>query len=216
MLRLRRWRKRRRHGWIWWDPVIALFIAAASIGLALDEARESTARSGLSTAARQAALPEAGAPPSSQESKVQERVQLVSPPPPGPPREIRLSPPFDIIDARTFVSGDWAVTLPDIEGPEREAVCVNAQGRFFACGLAARAALNNALRRNGAVCRTRAAVNAERVLADCGVEGGDLALALVRQGWARPVSGAPPELEEARRAAEAQSAGMWNGGWRIR
>jgi endonuclease YncB( thermonuclease family) len=127
-----------------------------------------------------------------------------------------LNAPFGIIDAMTFSSGPWAIMLADVRGPDREAICFNSAQRLFACGLAARAALNNTLKKHSVRCETRQVLNAERVVATCATPEGDLAMLLARQGWVRPDRSTRPDLMEAARAAEEGQLGLWNGGWRIR
>ncbi len=158
-----------------------------------------------------AGAPDAGAP------KPQDRIVTVAPTPPAPPRDLKVPPPYEILDAHTFTSGDWTVSLADVEGPAPDAICYTGDRRLFACGLMARAALNNALRRVAYACNARRMVDAERIVADCRAAGGeDLAVVLIRAGWIKPVRGAPAEWEAARKAAEANSEGLWNGGWTLR
>jgi endonuclease YncB( thermonuclease family) len=127
-----------------------------------------------------------------------------------------LNAPYGIIDAMTFSSGPWAIMLADVRGPDRESICFNSSQRLFACGLAARAALNNTLKKQTVRCETRQVLNAERVIASCTTPEGDLAVLLARQGWVRPDRSSRADLIEAARLAEEGQLGLWNGGWRIR
>lgn len=143
--------------------------------------------------------------------------QMTPEPESPPPNQIySFTPPFEIIDARTFASGRWAVVLDGVTGPERDAVCINSDGLMFGCGLQARAALNNVLRRRPVQCKPRAYLNSERMLADCTVGGDDVGSILISRGWLRPNGTPSPTREAALRAAEAAANGMWNGGWRVR
>jgi endonuclease YncB( thermonuclease family) len=146
------------------------------------------------------------------EDRVEARVR--EPLPPG--TRIDLLPPYEVLDAKTFSSGEWTVSLDGVEGPLREAVCYAKDGLLFGCGLRARAALNNAIRRRPVTCELRQDHGPNKASADCQIDGKDLALDLIEGGWLRPRNPASTEREQARTRAEAAGAGLWDGGWRIR
>jgi endonuclease YncB( thermonuclease family) len=154
--------------------------------------------------------------PASDPTKVQDRIAPILPAPPALPGVLKTAAPYDIVDPRTFTSGDWTITLRGVEGAERDAICHSRERRLFACGLMARAALNNALQKNAVTCEPREMLGRDRLVADCKAGSGDLALLLVRSGWLKPASGGGGEMEAARKKAEAEQIGMWNGGWTIR
>lgn len=151
-------------------------------------------------------------------------VANAGPVPPTPKADIRvvaappatryvLQPPFDVEDALTFGPEKAARTrLVDLEGPQAESVCLDKDGRPWACGLAARAALYNAIRLRPIECEP-VRLTAGLQLSRCSSDKGDLGRQMVAQGFARPPNGIDtPELSAAREAG----LGLWNGGWRLR
>ncbi len=148
--------------------------------------------------------------------KIAERVAGAAPPAPPEPN-FELSAPFILIDGRTFGTERWTVELPDIDGLARGAICLDKADRAFACGLQARAALNNMLRKGVVSCRTIGLAPDGAVRASCrSADGLDLSESMIRQGWARPVDRADMARLEMMEEARRQERGVWNGGWRLR
>jgi endonuclease YncB( thermonuclease family) len=149
-----------------------------------------------------------GASPAVSAAKAPERLAT----PNGPVPDIILDPPYVVLDATSFKNGLSEIQLLDIEGPTGNAVCKDAEGLRWACGLRARAALHNLLRASTLRCRSVNDITAKRFGAYCAITGDDVGAALVRNGWARPRSDAyAAEVAEARR----NRAGLWNGDWTI-
>jgi endonuclease YncB( thermonuclease family) len=149
-----------------------------------------------------------GASPAVSAAKAPERLAT----PNGPVPDIILDPPYVVLDATSFKNGLSEIQLLDIEGPTGNAVCKDAEGLRWACGLRARAALHNLLRGRTLSCRSMNDITAKRFGAYCAITGDDVGAALVRNGWARPRSDAyAAEVAEARR----NRAGLWNGDWTI-
>jgi endonuclease YncB( thermonuclease family) len=125
-----------------------------------------------------------------------------------------LSPPFEIADGRTFGNSELSVRLTDVDAPEREAVCIGDNGFPWACGLAARAALNNKIRVAPVTCS--AMVGATRpVDGQCQLANGtSLAAQLVASGFARPTQ--PGQFADELADARKQKRGLWNGNWTYR
>lgn len=127
----------------------------------------------------------------------------------------RIAWPFDIADGITFgPEGATKTRLAGLEGPARDAVCNDREGRPWACGLQARAALNNITRQQKLVCDPAGAPSAAIVPARCRGEV-DVARELVLAGFARP-TGPEPALDTAVEEARGAERGLWNGGWTIR
>jgi endonuclease YncB( thermonuclease family) len=145
------------------------------------------------------------------EVKVQER-----PPSPvelAPRTPLELDPPFVILDGLTFSAGLNTYRLDGLAGPPPTAACRNDEGHLWACGLQARAALNNLIQRRRIVCtplRTGPDGVAEST---CKAEGEDIGGQLAAQGWARPSGDASGPYGTAAQKAEQAKRGLWNGGW---
>ena len=130
------------------------------------------------------------------------------------PTGVILSPPFEIADGRTFGNGELSVRLTDVDAPEREEVCIGDNGFPWACGLAARAALNNTIRVAPVTCS--AMVGSTRpVDGQCRLANGtSLAAQLVASGFARPTQ--PGQFADELADARKQKRGLWNGNWTYR
>lgn len=120
--------------------------------------------------------------------------------------------PIQIDDGLTFGPEKAVRTrLSGLTGPGRDAVCRDKDDRLWACGLQARAALNNLIAARQVRC-TPTAPSGSVVPATCTVDGVDLGRRLVELGYARSDVDHLAEMDRAR----AANAGMWNGGWRLR
>lgn len=123
-----------------------------------------------------------------------------------------FGPPFQIDDGLTFGPEKAVRTrLSGLAGPGRDAVCRDKDGYLWACGLQARAALNNLIRARQVTC-TPTGPSGEVVPATCVTDGVDLGRRLVELGYARSETDHRAEMDRAR----AANAGMWNGGWQFK
>ena len=126
---------------------------------------------------------------------------------------IELRPPFLLSDGRTLDDGKNHVRLSGLQGPDGDAVCLNSGGAPWACGLQARAALNNLTRGRTVTCEVATGAGGPAP-GHCRTEEGDLAVRLFRLGFARPVDGA--EMADAVEQARKEKRGLWEGSWTIR
>ncbi len=126
-----------------------------------------------------------------------------------------IDPPYTIVDGLTVQSGKRIVRLADLDGPQREAVCFDQQGHLWACGLRARAALNNLISGKSVQCKLVRRDN-EVDISYCQVDAADLGRRLVIGGWARPAADQQGAFVAELKAASQARAGLWEGGWRIR
>ena len=108
--------------------------------------------------------------------------------------------------------GGTPTHLVGVEGPSFGAVCKDDEGHLWACGLQARAALNNLIRTKTITCMPEAVADAQ-VNARCQVEGRDLASLLIERGFARLTEGGSSEAQDRARRARL---GLWNGSWTLR
>lgn len=194
---------------------LALVLAGIGLGLgSLDDGEPVGDPAPLSPAqppAAPAAPPQSGV---SEADKVQERAgPLVVPLQPSQPVEVE--PPYVIHDGLTFSAGSIAIRLEGLDGPSARTTCRDGNGHPWACGLQARAALNNALRARKAVCTPGDASTDGVPQAVCTVDGRDIRRKLVAEGWARPVGADAESYEQAQEEARAAGRGLWNGGWTV-
>lgn len=119
------------------------------------------------------------------------------------------------VDGRSFRAGERVYALAGIDAPGGQAVCRDGEGRLWACGLQARAAINNRIKEGGLACLQAARGAAAEAGFTCDVAGEDLALWLVRHGWARPAASGSMALHRAAEEARAAKSGLWNGDWTL-
>lgn len=127
---------------------------------------------------------------------------------------LRPAPPYDAIDSTLIDSGDGRIRLIEALAVGRHDVCRRSDGSRFACGLEARARLQNGLIGKQLVCdRLFVAVDRRNdfVPARCRVDGRDLALTMIEAGYAfaPPLAGGLHTRAEA--AAKAAGRGVWAG-----
>jgi endonuclease YncB( thermonuclease family) len=136
--------------------------------------------------------------------------------------EPEVVPPFELVTGTQFSSGTVVIALAGIEGPPRNAICLDSMRQKWSCGLQARAALSNLLRQGPVACRravpvadTPAQNPVGTVLVDCMVGAQDLAAEIVRLGFGRLVGLAGADRIRAQEAARFEGRGLWNGDWTI-
>lgn len=134
----------------------------------------------------------------------------------GEVRPYRVTAPFNILDGLTFAPENAQPTrIAGLSGPAAQAVCLDADGRLWACGLQARAALSRLTAGKTVECAPTGTVDGRTVLASCRIDGQDVARSLVAQGFARPADPKGP-LGRVEASAREASLGLWNGRWQIR
>ena len=195
-----------------WALIASVLIVATTVVFALGPVL--TTERGVSTELP----PSLSQLPLRRESAVakQDAERLAEPSEVAAPYTIRA--PFEIEDAVTFGPTDAVKTrLANVTAPPRAAVCFDRDRSLWACGLQARAALNNLVRGKELTCAPSApgATPAAYVEAQCTAGRTDIGLELVRLGFARPSSD-DPALLEAEAAARSEQVGLWAGGWSIR
>jgi endonuclease YncB( thermonuclease family) len=191
-----------------WSAVgAAALLAALGLGLSvLDHAPQPAPRAALPAQPAVAA--------SAPTDKVQERAGPAVPQF-TPQQTVELEPPYTILDGLTLASGPVVLRLSGLEGPAAKAACRDENGHAWACGLQARAALNNKTRKQKLICTVADEAADGIPEAACAVEGEDLGLHLVAEGWARPLKGAPESHLTGVQEARAAKRGLWNGDWAI-
>ncbi|MCE1237411.1 MAG: hypothetical protein LWW93_13770 [Hyphomicrobiales bacterium] len=127
---------------------------------------------------------------------------------------ITFSPPYETVNSAVFDTAEYRIRLARIRPIGRDEVCFDQAQFRFACGLMARAALQNALAGREVTCLPRfevASRTAHRFVADCRTAAGDLAEGLVRKGFALPTEPDDRRLFAALEAARTARRGVWAG-----
>jgi endonuclease YncB( thermonuclease family) len=126
---------------------------------------------------------------------------------------IRLSPPFDAIDSVVFDAEMRRFRLWGVWPVGRNEICRGDDGSRFACGLMARATLQNHIARKKLVCNRMFGPDrpGDFVEVVCIAEGVDLALHMIRTGFAFPTRLSGTAHWEALGEAVSEKRGYWNG-----
>ena len=124
---------------------------------------------------------------------------------------IRLEGPARAVDGDTLRLAGERIRLLEIDAPESAQLCQDEQGRDYACGEAASAAMARMVEGARVVCQARERDVYGRPLARCEVEGRDLGEAMVRQGHAVIYRKIAILYEDAEDQARRDRAGMWAG-----
>jgi endonuclease YncB( thermonuclease family) len=114
-----------------------------------------------------------------------------------------------VLDGGTLVAGAILIRLDGIETREADARCVSKDGRSWPCGAKARVALTRLIRYRAITCPLPASGEQPDFAARCTVGVTDLSMWMVRQGWAKPKTGAEPALADALEAAKKEQIGLW-------
>lgn len=123
--------------------------------------------------------------------------------------------PVASMDGDTIRAGDGSeYRIYGIDAPELHQTCLEANGKTWLCGRAAKARLTTLLKRGYVNCEVRAKDRYGRAVAICSAEGvPDIGEALVREGYAidlGPGSSGGPYRDE-QDEAEAAKRGIWRG-----
>ena len=118
-----------------------------------------------------------------------------------------------VIDGDSLRIGERTVRLQGIDAVEYQQPCRTAEGKEWRCGVEARKALAVLAAKGELVCEPHATDNFGRAVSSCSAKGvGDLAAALVTQGWAVSGDGEREGGYTAeQQAAQTAKRGIWRG-----
>jgi endonuclease YncB( thermonuclease family) len=119
------------------------------------------------------------------------------------------------MDGDTIRAGDGSeYRIYGIDAPELHQTCLEANGKTWLCGRAAKARLTTLLKRGSVNCDVRANDKFKRAIAVCSVEGiPDIGEQMVREGYALDFGPgtSPGPYQDAQHEAEAAKRGIWRG-----
>lgn len=107
--------------------------------------------------------------------------------------------------------GDLRIRLYAIDAPELDQICLDARGRAYECGVAARRRLADLAEGRRVACEERDRDRYGRIVAICRVGETDLNAVLVREGHAWAYRAFSEIYVGAERAARAEAIGIWSG-----
>ncbi len=103
------------------------------------------------------------------------------------------------------------VRIDGIEAPSALQPCYRANGRKWNCAASARSGLSKIIRGRVVTCTRSGQDDAGRTLAQCAVDGSDIATLMVRNGYVFAVSSYFSSLGSEETAARNAKAGIWQG-----
>lgn len=116
-----------------------------------------------------------------------------------------------VVDGDTLTISGTRIRLIDIDAPELDQMCVDAQGRDWPCGRQASAQLRSRVRGHDLSCQPKSIDKYGRSLATCTLpDGTDINAWMVRQGWA-VTSGVANVYGEQQDEAKSAKRGLWAG-----
>lgn len=89
-----------------------------------------------------------------------------------------------IIDGDTVDIGEKKIRLQSIDAPESDQLCLDAEGKKWACGIAAGDALSDFSNNRPWSCEVSGKESYDRSLAFCSIAGHDINQWMVQHGWA--------------------------------
>ncbi|MDA9444392.1 hypothetical protein XH98_35945 [Bradyrhizobium sp. CCBAU 51745] len=116
-----------------------------------------------------------------------------------------------IHDGNTIEIEHTNVRLSGIEAPETDQICLDAQGRRWACGVAARDELIKHSNGRTWDCHTQRADEYRRALGSCFIEGENVNAWMVRSGWALSAGASLHTYAVYELVASTARAGLWSG-----
>jgi endonuclease YncB( thermonuclease family) len=116
-----------------------------------------------------------------------------------------------IVDGDTLVLAETHVRLEGIDAPETDQVCLDASGKRWTCGIAARDALAEHTGRREVSCADKGHDRYGRMLALCSIAGENLNAWMVSQGLALAYIHYSTEYVSQEAVARQQHRGMWSG-----
>jgi len=123
----------------------------------------------------------------------------------------RVSGPARVVDGDTLEVSGRKVRLLGIDAPERDQPCEDADGRAYACGAAAHAALAALTEGRPVTCEGPGDDPWGRLVARCRAGGRDLGAELVRAGRALVYERFDDAYLPQQAAAKAEGRGLWAG-----
>ncbi len=116
-----------------------------------------------------------------------------------------------VVDGDSLEIGRARVRLFGIDAPEGRQDCLDAQGKSFRCGTAARRELVDLIGTRNVTC-TPVGQSHDRSVAVCTVEGRDLSEAMIRMGYAIELrQHSKGRYSAAEREARDARRGLWSG-----
>lgn len=116
-----------------------------------------------------------------------------------------------IVDGDTVQFDAIKLHMQGIDAPQIDQLCFDGSGARWKCGVAARERLKTRARGKAWACKTIRQDGFGRLLAQCQIDGEDIARAMVRNGWALASTTGSAKYVESEEAARSAAKGLWAG-----
>jgi endonuclease YncB( thermonuclease family) len=116
-----------------------------------------------------------------------------------------------ISDGDTITVEGARIRLNGIDAPETDQVCIDKAGENYACGIAARDALNGLIQGRAVTCSGNEIDLYGRRIMTCSVDQTDINAAMVTSGWALAFRRYSDIYVNQEQTARARQAGLWSG-----
>ena len=116
-----------------------------------------------------------------------------------------------ILDGDTVQFGKTRLQIAGIDAPQTDQLCFDKAGARWRCGIAARDHLRAQTLDKSWKCVVVRKSKHGRLLARCSADGEDIALQMLRDGWALASTRVSAEYRENEEEARASEAGLWSG-----
>lgn len=116
-----------------------------------------------------------------------------------------------VLDGDTLRIGEKRVRLSGIDAPETDQSCIDASGKRWLCGIAARDRLSTLIANQPVLCEISGIDGYDRRLASCAVGKENINRVLVREGLALAYTKYSQEFVEDEKLARTSKRGFWAG-----
>ena len=116
-----------------------------------------------------------------------------------------------VIDGDTVQFGEVRVRMEGIDAPQTDQLCLDGAGARWNCGVTARQQLKALAGKKSWRCEVVRKSPFGRLVANCRADGQDIALQMIRNGWAMVSATAPATYLAAQQYASETGAGLWAG-----
>ena len=116
-----------------------------------------------------------------------------------------------IVDGDTVQFGDVKLQMEGIDAPQTDQLCFDKAGARWKCGVTARDQLKALAGNKSWKCEVVRKSQYGRLLANCRADGEDIALQMIRNGWATVSASAPATYLAGQQEASNAEAGLWAG-----
>ena len=119
-----------------------------------------------------------------------------------------------VVDGDTIWIDRAKIRLHGIDAPEMKQACRTSKGREQKCGILAKQALEQIIKRHNVTCKGRNTDKYKRLIAVCYIKSLNINEQMVLDGWALAYRKYSKDYVRAEAYAKSRQKGMWNGNFK--